>query len=516
MRTLDLPLLEGEHRPIRLDAAYGLTAGELPGALDELTKRRPPPRLLPLGGRSSGGVWQNRAADATIIGLQLTTPAQPRVRLAEHLRLDTLELDEIVIDRERRRLATGAAVTLTQLNAAVAEHLGESFQVLGGDLTSADYAQAGATFMTGGMGPQRRYFSDGVEAVRLHDGLRWRNIQQPEAADYAGSYGWSGLVSGLICRIIEWPPHELALALPLPADAEPLADYLAHLLPLAELETDADRRVVNAAGRPLLLLGVEHMSRQALAPLAEEDGPWAARAEQLLAQCRAAGHDGIGFMHLRSHLKPDECLAALLDPDGEHIGGLDITHAQQFPDAETMRMLREAVPYSWRHMTPSGRFLHKSHSDVNLRLPQDNPAAAMRRIWRAHMAYVAHMEEYFAQRSGGRVAVYGHLNPIGIDPHNRITFACDDRKTYARTVDEIRAAQTALVCELAAICSDTGAQFTGAEKAAASEAEMFAAFGGPHLSPPPVAQRFLRHCARIGAAAPCFNWRAPPPYHPDA
>ena len=191
------------------------------------------------------------------------------------------------------------------------------------------------------------------------------------------------------------------------------------------------------------------MSCQSLAPLAEQGGPWAPRAEQLLAQCRAAGLNGIGFMHLHSHLKPDECLAALLDADGKHIGGLDITHAQQFPDAETMRMLREAVPYSWRHMTPPGRFGHKSHSDVNLRLPQTNPAAAMRRIWQAHMAYVARMEEYFAQQSGGQVAVYGHLNPIGIDPHNRITFACDDRKTYTRAVDDIHTAQAALVRELA-------------------------------------------------------------------
>ena len=65
---------------------------------------------------------------------------------------------------------------------------------------------------------------------------------------------------------------------------------------------------------------------------------------------------------------------------------------------------------------------------------------------------------------------------------------------------------------LAALCSETGAEFVGGEKAADSERGIYRALGGPQQAPPALRARFEQQQAVIRAAAPCFNWRALDPY----
>jgi hypothetical protein len=59
------------------------------------------------------------------------------------------------------------------------------------------YAAVGATFMTGGMGLKRRYFSASVVEAAIYDGTGTIVICGAKLCGYAGTYCWSDIVSAL-------------------------------------------------------------------------------------------------------------------------------------------------------------------------------------------------------------------------------------------------------------------------------------------------------------------------------
>ena len=125
--------------------------------------------ILPLSSVSGGGgIFQvEKPLGKQVIGIQLIATSSPRVTRSSDVDITKVGLDDIIIDERRHTIYAGSAITLAQLNQVLGDELGEQFKVLGADLTSYSYAQVGATFMTGGMGPQRRYFSDSVIDVRI-------------------------------------------------------------------------------------------------------------------------------------------------------------------------------------------------------------------------------------------------------------------------------------------------------------------------------------------------------------
>ena len=150
-------------------------------------------------------------------------PLNPRLRFAARPKLEQIEQDEIVIDRELQQICAGSAITLDQLNRALAHELGHSYKVPGADLTSYLYAAVGATFMTGGMGPQRRYFSDSVTEAAIFDGQQIISVEGDALPGYAGTYGWSGMVCAVRCNYFRFPANEIAFALPVSSEAPRLA-----------------------------------------------------------------------------------------------------------------------------------------------------------------------------------------------------------------------------------------------------------------------------------------------------
>ena len=511
-------LVDGENNPVEFDFAYPVR-GSLPAALTELEAiHHGKLFILPLSGTSCGGGILQCAErpEGSIVGLLFDPPTSARVRRAVDIDLAQLELDEIVIDADRQQICAGASVTLEQLNQALSDELGHAYRVPGADLTSYQYAAVGATFMTGGMGPQRRYFSDSVSEAAIYDGASVNRVGGEDLEGFAGTYGWSGVVCALRCDYYEYPANEIAFALPVSGDPDRLARLLAALAPFAYLQLAARETTVSQRGTDLLL-GLEHVSLASLGPLLDSGGEQAARAADLRRKCLDAGGEGLIFVNGLTGNDIDDFLLGLLDDpacEDPTIGGVSLQHAEIFRSAEEMRLLREAVPYAARMQARRTRFGYKSHSDANIKLDPSHVAAAMTRLWQHNRDYVQRVESYFCEHNEihGQILVYGHLNPSGVDPHNRVTMHSDDEQAFAECRAFLIEARAQYYRDLAGLCADGEAEFIGGEKTADSEMAIFAALGGPQQAPAALRQRFLQQREKVRSAAQMFNWRAPASY----
>ena len=205
LHRVDPQVVDGENTPVMLDVLYAIQH-EPPHQVVEAIKAQHGDDiyLVPLSGLSPATAYtKHQSAAGTVVGLRFLAVGQPRISLAATADITRVAADEIRIDAHSRDVCAGSCITLEQLNLALADQLGAQFKVLGADLTSYTYAQVGATFMTGGMGPQRRYFSDSVREIALYDGATTRALQPPELTAYAGTYGWSGLVAAVRCGFVE-------------------------------------------------------------------------------------------------------------------------------------------------------------------------------------------------------------------------------------------------------------------------------------------------------------------------
>jgi FAD/FMN-containing dehydrogenase len=521
--TLGNPIdhvVDGENNAVEFDVAYPIR-GELGALLARIRARHGDDLLLlPMSATSAGGgIFQHRGEQAgTVVGLRYDAPLNPRTRLAAKPDLCTLEQDEIVIDREHRQISAGAAITLDQLNRALADELGQQYKVPGADLTSYTYAAVGATFMTGGMGPQRRYFSDSVVEAAIYDGDGVNLVTGEALQGYAGTYGWSGIVCALRCNYYRFPANEIAFALPLSSDAAQLARLLAHLAPYVYLDLNTEK-VTSPGANEGMILGIEHVSCESMRPLLaqSDDNPARKRGLELQQKCAAAGVDGLVFINGLSEQSSDEFLIGLAD-DAEAqdftIAGIDIEHAEVFSQPEDMRALREAIPYAARTQAPNGRLVYKNHTDATIRIAADEVQSCSERLWQINCEYVNRVERYFEHEPAveGQILVYGHLNPYGIDPHNRVTMSSDDDDAFTRSRDYLVEQRAQYYRELAELCASGGAVFVGGEKSADSEIAIYRALQGPRNAPTELFDRFQQQRETVRTADRLFNWRALPPY----
>lgn len=520
LHSINANIVDGENNPVMLDCIYSIKGHDLANAIDEIKRVHAPDFcLLPLSAVSGGGgVFQiKNQADHKIIGVQLTAVNTPIVSVSNQIDITRVGLNEIIIDEQRHCIYAGSSVTLEQLNQALDNQPGERFKVLGADLTSYTYAQVGATFMTGGMGPQRRYFSDSVIELALHDGDRIIRIEGESLKNYAGTYGWTGLVSAVCCEYFELPAIEIAFAIPINNSAAELSRLLQHFSPLTQLEI-SQGKLLSENNNSNLILGLEHITIDAMQPfLHSGDNALTKRARQLQANCEAADADGLIFVNGYSNLSADEFLFHLVDDaDAEEftIAGIALDHTEIFNDPNQMRAVREGIPFAARTQAPKGSYIYKMHTDVNIQLNRECVAQCMVQLWQHNLHYVESVEQYIDSEPAitGQIIVYGHLNPTGVDPHNRITLACDDEVIYRQAIVDIQNLRAEFVRQLKKLCEDTGSNFIGGEKSAGSEYAIFAAFDSPEQAPPLLVEKFKRQREAIGNASPLFNWRTIKPY----
>ena len=531
LHSINANIVDGENNPVILDCIYAIKQHDLANAIDAIKQTHGSDFcLLPLSAVSGGGgIFQIESlATQKIIGIQLSAVNSPLVRRANQInetQIDKTQVDitkiglnEIIIDEQHHHIYAGSAITLEQLNQALGDELGEHFKVLGADLTSYTYAQVGATFMTGGMGPQRRYFSDSVIEIALHNGDQIIRIEGDALKSYAGTYGWTGLVSAVCCEYFELPSIEIAFAIPVNNSPEELSRLLQHFSPLTDLKI-SQGKVLSQNNGSDLILGLEHITIGAMQAFIQSgDNALTKRARQLQANCAAANADGLIFVNGYSNLPADEFLFNLVDDassDDFTIAGIALDNTEIFNDPDQMRAVREGVPFAARTQAPDGRYIYKMHTDANIQLNRSCVAQCMDQLWRANQHYVGSVERYIASVPAitGQIIVYGHLNPTGVDPHNRITLACDDEIIYQQAIAEIQKMRNAFFCNLKALCDDTGSIFIGGEKGAGSEYALFSAFGDPEQAPAMLTEKFKRQRETIQNASSLFSWRAIPPYN---
>ena len=144
----------------------------------------------------------------------------------------------------------------------------------------------------------------------------------------------------------------------------------------------------------------------------------------------------------------------------------------------------------------------------------DEVAECAQRLWQINQHYVEQVQRYFDSQPAieGQILVYGHLNPYGMDPHNRVTMSADDEHAFNRCRDFLVEQRACYYRDLAQLCSDSGAVFVGGEKSADSELGIYQALGGPENAPVALYERFKQQRQTIAAASPLFNWRALAPY----
>ncbi len=513
-------IVDGENRPVSFDHCYAISDITVSDAMDQLIKTHGHEiGILPLSGCSSGaGILQVENVNRSeVIGLHFTACLQPKVRIEHAVSILAIGLDEIIIDTKQNCVYAGSAITLQQLNQALAAELGSQYRVLGADLTSYSYAQVGATFMTGGMGPQRRYFSDSVIQIALHDGDRLRVFEGEALTGLAGSYGWTGLVSSICCQYHLLPENEIAFALPVNNTAGVLARVLQHFSPFCYLQSENGQVFAGDRGRNLIF-GLEHITVEAMEPfLRDGESALVEKAKSLQNQCASAGADGLIFINAFSDAPVDEFLCRLVEDEQvglSTLAGIGLEHAVIFTDPEQMRAVREGIPYAARMQRSAEQFSYKSHTDVNICLNPDNVEKAMHQLWGVNETYVQAVREFLACHASinGEILEYGHLNPVGVDPHNRITFSCDDKKLFNEVVGGIEAMRNEYFLSLALVSKESDSLFVGAEKCAGSEYAIIPVLADNDALPTELAEKFRRQRLMIHAASPMFNWRAIKPY----
>ncbi|MEM7504926.1 MAG: hypothetical protein AAF417_23065 [Pseudomonadota bacterium] len=515
-KEVSVDLQDGEGTAVWCDVVYRLYPRKVPEQLEIIQDVYGQKAcFVPLSACSAGtGVFQVEKPDGhTAVGLRVESPHEPKVRQETSPDIKSVALDEIVIDPDNRQIYAGGGITLNQLNVALGETLGTEYRVLGADLTSYSYAQVGSTFMTGGMGPQRRYFSDSVNLLLIHDGNETRQVEGGDLRGYAGTYGWTGLVIAVRCQFNRVPEHEFAFAIPVSNAAEALARVVTHLAPYCYLGVDGEV-VDSASGNGGLLFGIEHLTADSMQPVIDSEAAEDQKnqARRLQAKCNDANAECVLFVFGASDKPNDEFLLDLLDdPESESltIGGIDLEHTEVFPNSEVMRVFRESVPYALRHQASQGALVYKNHTDVNVRLNPADPSKAMEVLWRINQEYVDSISQYIDRTTGitGSIFMYGHMSPYGVDPHNRLTLFSDDPDLFAEAktvVDDLRADYYRNVSKA---CADTQSQYVGGEKSADSENKMLSAFSDAGSMPHELVAKINLQIKTIDQAGYAFSWR---------
>lgn len=515
-KEINVDLQDGEGTPVLCDVVLRLNPENVADQLDVVQDAyNQKACFVPLSGCSAGtGVFQVDKPDGfTTVGLKIESPHEPKIRQESTPDISSIALNEIVIDRDRQHIYAGAGITVNQLNVALADTLGAEYRVMGADLTSYQYAQVGSTFMTGGMGPQRRYFSDSVERILINNGSDTKEIEGTDLKRYAGTYGWTGMVIALCCQFNRVPKHEFAFALPVSNTADALARVISHLAPYCYLDLAGDT-IKSESGNSGLLYGIEHLTASSMKPVIDSDAAedQKKQARRLQTKCKDARADCVLFVSGASEKPNDEFLFDLLDdPESENptIGGVDLEHTEVFPNSEVMRDFREAVPYTLRHQQPQGEYVYKNHTDVNVRLNKDDPLRAMTVLWKLNQEYVESINRYLEQTPSvrGSIFMYGHMNPYGIDPHNRLTLFSNDSDAFAEAQTFVSELRAKYYRDVSNVCANTQSQYIGGEKGADSENKMLSAFNESKAIPEELVNKINSQIEAINEAGFAFSWR---------
>ena len=388
------------------------------------------------------------------------------------------------------------------------------------DLTSVGSAYVGGVVATGAMGPLRLRPSSTLEAVVVADGHGTRTLAGDDLDLVEGLQGWTGMVVAAVFRFYQVPNSEFGLVLPVQgSDVDAVAGLLAYLQPWTQINLPSPGgRLGNG---DTVLNGVELVSKDSLEAFVEHaPEPARTKAQGLLQSCEYAGADQLACITGWSELGVDDVLFSLMDPETETIGGVMIEYGVGFSsgqEMETFRAIREGAPDMARtraRVKPEGKLKPFSTStDVNLAAPADTGAIA--EVLSAYADYRAAIKALARELAPTgidvEVVAYGHLWPLGIDPHHRVTIFAPEgaEAALAGARQAVLACKRTLIHDLLHAAERGGGRITGGEKGVPSLVEIARAAGGEARLPDDLKNRLARARQAVQAAPANFTFRAP-------
>jgi FAD/FMN-containing dehydrogenase len=481
--------------------------------------------VMPAGGLTSAIGSFDYQRDAVLAGFKDVVAIRPKGALAAEIvdaatPLDALRPHQVAIQADAGLVAAGAGLTVSQVNAALAEAVGPTARVLV-DLTSVGSAYVGGVVATGGMGPLRLVPSATLDAVCLAAGGRPMLLAGERLAEVEGLQGWTGMVTAARFKFYDVPPGEFGLVLPVQgSDVDLVAGLLAYLEKWTRIVLPEPGGRVIGAGGETVLNGIELVSRDSLEVFVEHAAdPARTKAQGLLQSCEYAGADMLACLTGWSELSIDDVLFSLLDPETETIGGVMIDFGVGFSsgaEMDTFRAIREGAPDLARtraRVTPPGKLKPWTTStDVNMAVPADT--AALSDVLAAYADYRAAIRALAKELAGTvevELAAYGHLSPNGIDPHHRVTIFADTgaEAALAGARQAVAANKRTLIHDLLHVAERHGASITGGEKGAPSLVEIARAAGGESRLPAPLRAKLQAAQAAVVSAPAAFSFRAP-------
>ena len=516
LREVSSERRDTEGKTIALDYQYELSNGLVSDAIEYIkSKHGNNIALVPIGGQSAGGGVFNSEKEkgiGPIVGLIIT----PAVALEEYNNIAytmsnkapeaQLKSHEFHINTKNHIAYAGAGVVLDQIVATVKKAMGTNYSVLGTDLTSSGYASAGATFMTGGMGPTRTNFARSIKEIHYYDGTNILSVSNRTELDIlAETYGWTGFIQSIAVPIIEVPQHEFGFALPINNTPEELSSLVAYfadktMIPENDIKTTTT-----------FIAGLEIITGDAL-DLLVNHSPNLEGLDLLLTNCKVANKDSVVFISGFANSNPfenfDDPLGIFVD---NKTSGLCLEQATPFKSLRAMKDIREGAPEQARRQFSDAPFFYKDHTDINVAINPNNISESVKAVITCYENYKTKLEKLIEseEQLDGNVQVYGHINPQGLDPHYRITLVSDDQHIIAAAKNTAKELYAELVQCINAVCKKTGSTICGGEKGIISNIKILNALkANKDDIPEELSYRLEKQQKAITAANPMFNWRS--------
>lgn len=495
---------------IALDFQYELTNGRIDESINFLKEKHGQDILLiPIGGQSAGsGVFCSKKTrmEQIIIGLVILPPTS----ISEQNNIDyTISNDkptfspkthELHIDKKNQIAYIGAGVVLDQIIGTVKAALGNSYHIEGTDLTSSGYASAGATFMTGGMGPSRKNFAQSVIQISYFNGYKTILIEDAEELiPLQETYGWTGIIESIAVPIIQVPSFEFGFALPINNTATELSHLMNYF---------ADKTYTNDN---VFISGLELITSSAL-DLLNDYNPDLKGLTDLVSNCKLTNKDAVIFVSGMATKNPFEDMADPLNIFVDNkTSGLSIEQATPFNDLQAMKNIREGAPDLARQQFTHATYTYKHHTDINIIPNRDQIKSSMKPIIECYEHYKSELEKILFNTDDleGNVQVYGHINPQGFDPHYRLTLASENKEILRIAKTQAKNEFTKLVQNLTFTCKKTGSTLCGGEKGIISNIKIMNAISEKGMKvPQQLSEQYNKQQTAIAQAHTMFNWRS--------
>ena len=384
---------------------------------------------------------------------------------SELLRTDQIHVRKNSLGEGRHTVVIGAGATFEDVNRIIRRTLGRNYYVPI-DLTTKATAFSGAVYATSAQGPSRFRVSDLAQKVTMTNGAKVNELTGDGIKKHEGMVGVTGGVLQMELEVLEVPEHRFGVGVAL-QDAkesnweEKAAPFVSALMPLANVKAEKGKLI--SAWKEGLVDGLEIFTRKDLEFILGQavSDEVQTEARKLLTKLDAANSDMMILMTGRSEKplvdtdfedanNPLVVIENLSERNGDRaaIVGGDMASYLDAGSMGTVTQLREDIPLTARSYgeAKDGRIVRSTSTDFNTSIDHNviaglAPEDLQMLIHAQFEPFLAYEQSVETLRTTAeaanidlRVHRYGHMNPMAINLHTRVTLRANDPKTVDQQV----------------------------------------------------------------------------------